>query len=127
LQNFVFANMPPSGLKTMIRAFEKVSFEKNAKIITQGDTGDYFYVIKVGQVGLPRQRQTSGRTRRSRSNLWGTLPSLFGAPCCDVHRHRHRQQCTVPRRSDHIPVHFAHANSMRPTRSNENCCRMLAF
>jgi cAMP-dependent protein kinase regulator len=79
LQNFVFADLKPSGLKTMIRAFEKVCFEKNAKIIKQGETGDYFYVIKEGQVDFLVNDQPMGEPAGP-GQTFGELSPLYSAP-----------------------------------------------
>ena len=79
LQNFVFSNIAESLLHTMIMAFEEVSLEPNATIITQGDVGDYFYVIKhgavqflVNSVPVPNLA-TAGQT-------FGELALLYHAP-----------------------------------------------
>lgn len=47
-KNFVFENMSQSELKPLIMAFEKSQVESGATIISQGDVGDYFYIIKEG-------------------------------------------------------------------------------
>ena len=80
LQNFVFSNISGSQLQTMIMAFEQVSFAPNATIITQGDVGDYFYVIRHGAVQFLVNDQVVGDVPATTGNTFGELALLYHAP-----------------------------------------------
>ncbi|KAI2494195.1 cAMP-dependent protein kinase regulator [Fragilaria crotonensis] len=82
LQNFVFSNINESQLKTMIMAFEQVSFPQNATVIQQGDVGDYFYVIRHGAVQfLKNNKAIPGQTEPATSGqTFGELALLYHAP-----------------------------------------------
>ncbi len=55
LQSPIFRTLPPSNLQQIIMNLEEVSFEKGAAIITQGEPGDCYYIIKKGKCLLTRQ------------------------------------------------------------------------
>ena len=79
LQNFVFSQMHPDEIKTMIAAFEKVSFNKDALVIKQGEEGDYFYVIESGKVGFTVNDKPVGEPAGP-GQTFGELALLYSAP-----------------------------------------------
>lgn len=76
--NFVFDNLSPDELKTMVRAFEKHSVPSGSDIITQGDMGDYFYVIHSGTVDFIVNDSNVGHAGTGKS--FGELALLYNAP-----------------------------------------------
>jgi hypothetical protein len=48
--NFVFENLSKKEIHPLILAFEPTSVESGKEIITQGDKGNYFYILKKGSV-----------------------------------------------------------------------------
>ena len=60
--NFVFDHLSPSKRDDMIGAFEPIMVKKGTKIITEGEQGDFFYVIGSGEV-------TFGALLRAKSKI----------------------------------------------------------
>ena len=52
LQSPLFSKVPPANIQMMFTIFEDVHFNAGDTIIQQGDSGDYFYVIKQGRVKI---------------------------------------------------------------------------
>lgn len=48
--NFLFKQLDDDSKKTVIAALQKKTFDKGYEIITQGDQGDFFYIIESGTV-----------------------------------------------------------------------------
>ena len=78
LKNFVFSNMSPKEMKTMVSAFEKQTIEAGTVIIKQGDTGDYFYVIESGTVTFEVNGKKVGTAPRG--HTFGELSLLYTCP-----------------------------------------------
>ena len=76
--NFVFDNLSPDELKTMVRAFEKHAVPSGSDVITQGDMGDYFYVIHDGTVDFIVNDNHVGSAGAGKS--FGELALLYNAP-----------------------------------------------
>ena len=76
--NFVFDNLSPDELNTMVRAFEKHAVASGCDIITQGDMGDYFYVIHSGTVDFIVNDNNVGHAGSGKS--FGELALLYNAP-----------------------------------------------
>ncbi|MBT3830776.1 MAG: cyclic nucleotide-binding domain-containing protein [Gammaproteobacteria bacterium] len=54
LSSPLFEFIPPSNIQTLFSKFEEKTYAKGDIVITQGDRGDYFYVIQKGRVKLER-------------------------------------------------------------------------
>lgn len=75
---FLFEQLSKAEMHKLTDALELVSFEPDEKIIKQGDTGDYFYVIYEGSVEYlvdGKQVGTSGK-----GNSFGELSLLYTTP-----------------------------------------------
>ena len=48
--NFLFQQLDKESKETVVAALKKMQFAPGTEIITQGDEGDYFYVIESGRV-----------------------------------------------------------------------------
>lgn len=77
-ESFVFASFPDKDLGTMVGAFEKTDVDKGAVIIQQGDTGDYFYVLKTGTVLFEVDGVDKGKAGSGAS--FGELALLYSSP-----------------------------------------------
>jgi len=55
LKSPIFKALPPQNLQQIIMGLEEVIVEKGEKIITQGEEGDFYYLIKKGQCLLSRK------------------------------------------------------------------------
>ncbi len=55
LKSPIFSNLPPANLQQIIIKLEEIEYEKGELIISQGDSGDFYYLIKHGQCLLSRK------------------------------------------------------------------------
>ena len=61
LKSPIFRALPPANLQQLLMSLEEVTFEKGESIIKQGDTGDYYYLIKKGQCLLSRKPSANAK------------------------------------------------------------------
>lgn len=59
LQTKAFHKIPPTNIQAMFLCMETVEFGPGEKIITQGEEGDYFYVIKSGRALVTRSTESN--------------------------------------------------------------------
>jgi len=76
--NFVFATLDGKDLDTMVAAFEEKKVGEGEAIITQGDVGDYFYVLKSGTVSFRVDGKNVGEAKKG--DAFGELALLYSAP-----------------------------------------------
>ena len=50
--NKLMKNLAPSDREQLMKAFKKVTFEKDSEIITQGKEGDSFFILYTGQCDI---------------------------------------------------------------------------
>lgn len=76
--NFLFQQLDTTSKKTVVAALTKKSFAKDTKIITQGDEGDYFYIIGSGSVDF----YVNGTNVNSSSegSSFGELALMYNSP-----------------------------------------------
>ncbi|KAM9913645.1 hypothetical protein OXX69_001402 [Metschnikowia pulcherrima] len=76
--NFLFQQLDSSAKSTVLSALIKKSFPKGTEIITQGDVGDYFYIIESGVVDFyvnGSKVNTSGD-----GSSFGELALMYNSP-----------------------------------------------
>lgn len=76
--NFLFRQLDANSKKTVIEALGKKEFKKGDEIITQGDEGDYFYIIESGTVDFyvnGNQVNSSGE-----GSSFGELALMYNSP-----------------------------------------------
>lgn len=56
LSSAIFAAVPPANIQRLFAKFEEVRFPAGAAVVTQGEPGDYFYVVKAGRCVVTRRR-----------------------------------------------------------------------
>jgi cAMP-dependent protein kinase regulator len=76
--NFVFSALSEREIKTIIDAFERIEVVPGDAVITQGEEGDYFYVIREGNLHYEVDGNTVGRARKGQS--FGELALLYTSP-----------------------------------------------
>lgn len=76
--NFVFANLAPKERRTLIDAMRMETVQPGTVIITQGETGDYFYVVEEGAVDFEVNGNKVGSCDRGGS--FGELALLYDCP-----------------------------------------------
>ena len=60
LSSPLFEFIPPANIQTLFSKFEEVTCEAGEVVITQGEKGDYFYVIQAGRAKV--ERTAGGKT-----------------------------------------------------------------
>ena len=76
--NFVFDSLEAPELSTLVKAFDKHSVKQGETIITQGETGDYFYIIQGGTVDFVVDGDVVGSAGPAQS--FGELALLYDCP-----------------------------------------------
>ena len=54
LSSPLFEFIPPSNIQTLFSRFEPIKYQAGDVVITQGEKGDYFYVIRAGEAKVER-------------------------------------------------------------------------
>lgn len=54
LSSPLFEFIPPANIQELFEKFEEVKFQKGDVVVTQGEPGDYFYVIRSGRLIVER-------------------------------------------------------------------------
>ena len=78
VHNFVFDQLAKSKRLDLIGAFEPIIVKKGTKIIEEGDTGDFFYVVSTGDVDFLIDGNKVGSVKEGGS--FGELALLYDAP-----------------------------------------------
>ena len=76
--NFVFAACSDRELRTIVDAFEQCDFSVDEKLIVEGDVGDYFYVLKTGNVRFEVHGKLVGHAGEGKT--FGELALLYSSP-----------------------------------------------
>jgi cAMP-dependent protein kinase regulator len=79
LKNFVFEGLSHQELVPLIGAFEKEPVEAGTKIITEGEEGDYFYIILSGAVEFSVKGKVVGAPATAGASF-GELALLYTCP-----------------------------------------------
>jgi cAMP-dependent protein kinase regulator len=77
-KNFVFTNLSEQQMKTILYAFERVEFSWGKEIIKQGEEGDYFYVIRQGNIHYEVDGVVMGSAGAGQS--FGELALVYASP-----------------------------------------------
>jgi cAMP-dependent protein kinase regulator len=76
--DFIFSSLHENELKPLIDAFEPCTFKAGDVIINQGDVGDYFYILKDGEVNCTVDGKIV-KTISERGSSFGDLSLLFSS------------------------------------------------
>ena len=76
--NFIFGGVSKAEMVLLLDAFEKHVAEVGTKIITEGEVGDYFYIIKGGKVEFTVQSESVGEAGPGKA--FGDLALLYDCP-----------------------------------------------
>jgi formylglycine-generating enzyme required for sulfatase activity/CRP-like cAMP-binding protein len=55
LQSQAFLQLPPSNIHQLLMRLEAVSFSAGDVVVSQGEDGDYFYIVKSGRLAVTRK------------------------------------------------------------------------
>jgi len=115
--NFVFMSLEMEDKDNVIDAFEKINVSKGRTIITEGEVGDYLYVIEKGNVDFSIAGSKVGSADEGES--FGDLALIYNCPraaTCVA-----RDKCSLWR-LDQVTYRKVVANNAR---ANENVKRNL--
>lgn len=76
--NFIFSETSSSQREQLLDAFEKYKVGKGTNIITEGEMGDYFYIIQSGNVTFTKSGVEVGKAGPGMS--FGDLALLYDSP-----------------------------------------------
>lgn len=76
--NFIFSEIAPFQREQLLDAFEKFAVSNGFKIITEGETGDYFYIVQTGGVQFTKKGVEVGKAGPGMS--FGDLALLYDSP-----------------------------------------------
>ena len=77
--NKLMKNLAPSDREQLMKAFKKVTFEKDSEIITQGKEGDSFFILYTGQCDISVKGKGTVM-KATKGVAFGELALLQGAP-----------------------------------------------
>lgn len=77
-KNYIFSDLSYVQLKPLVKAFERIKVEEKEAIITQGDDGDYFYIVESGEVQFEVNGTVVGKAGQGAS--FGELALIYSSP-----------------------------------------------
>jgi CRP-like cAMP-binding protein len=77
-ENFIFGDMSQKERSMLIEAMQKQKAKKGETIITQGDVGDFFYILEVGTIKFVADGKDVGSCGKGAS--FGELALLYDCP-----------------------------------------------
>ena len=63
LQSSIFFQVPPANIQELFTRMESVTLSKGEKVISQGEPGDFYYVINKGRVVVTRTSPTGSELK----------------------------------------------------------------
>lgn len=76
--NFIFSGVDQAELVNLLNAFEAYSAASDETIITEGEVGDFFYILQHGSVAFSVKGQKVGEAKEGSS--FGDLALLYNCP-----------------------------------------------
>ena len=77
-ENFIFSDLSRKQRKMLVQAMQKQTARKGETIITQGDVGDFFYILEVGKINFVADGKDVGSCGKGAS--FGELALLYDCP-----------------------------------------------
>lgn len=77
-KNFLFSNLDEDSLHSVLSCLQEKRVTSGTEIITQGDEGDYFYVLESGQVEIIKDGSSIATSGPGSS--FGELALMYNAP-----------------------------------------------
>ncbi|MGD0961924.1 MAG: cyclic nucleotide-binding domain-containing protein [Methylomonas sp.] len=84
LMSPIFRMLPPANLQKVLMSVREVSYKAGDKIFSQGEEGDYFYIIKKGQCIITRRPSANAKEVKlatfSEQDVFGEDALISGEP-----------------------------------------------
>lgn len=81
-KSFLFAALEPKDMEVILMAMKEAAFEAGAKIITEGEDGDYLFVIEVGSPVCKKLIEGEQKVVKecAPGDVFGELALLYNCP-----------------------------------------------
>jgi len=81
-KSFMFSNLEDKDMEVVIMAMKEVDFEKDKKVIEEGESGDYLFVIETGSLDCTKSIDGEEKVVRSVNpgDVFGELALLYNCP-----------------------------------------------
>lgn len=82
LKSFMFSELEPNDLETILNAMKEATFEQGKKVITEGEDGDYLFVIEKGALDCIKVINGEEKVVKtcSQGDVFGELALLYNCP-----------------------------------------------
>jgi len=79
-KSFIFETIDDKNLEILVKAMHKVELKDGEKIITEGENGDYLFVVDEGKLDCHKEGSTDVLKACSSGDIFGELALLYNAP-----------------------------------------------
>jgi cAMP-dependent protein kinase regulator len=79
-KSFIFETIDDKNLEILVKAMHKVELKDGEKIITEGENGDYLFVVDEGKLDCHKDKSTDVLKTCSSGDIFGELALLYNAP-----------------------------------------------
>jgi len=79
-KSFIFENIDEKNLEILVKAMHKVEIKDGEKIITEGENGDYLFVVDEGKLDCHKEKSTDVLKTCVGGDIFGELALLYNAP-----------------------------------------------
>jgi len=79
-KSFIFETIDEKNLEILVKAMHKVEVEDGKKLITEGENGDYLFVVDEGKLDCHKEGSTDVLKTCVGGDIFGELALLYNAP-----------------------------------------------
>jgi len=79
-KSFIFESIDDKNLDILVKAMHKVELSDGEKIITEGENGDYLFVVDEGKLDCHKDKSTDILKTCVGGDIFGELALLYNAP-----------------------------------------------
>jgi len=79
-KSFIFETIDEKNLEILVKAMHKVELKDGEKIITEGENGDYLFVVDEGKLDCHKDKSTDVLKTCVGGDIFGELALLYNAP-----------------------------------------------
>jgi cAMP-dependent protein kinase regulator len=79
-KSFIFEMIDDKNLEILVKAMHKVEVGDGEKLITEGENGDYLFVVDEGKLECHKDKSTDVLKTCSSGDIFGELALLYNAP-----------------------------------------------
>jgi cAMP-dependent protein kinase regulator len=79
-KSFIFETIDEKNLEILVNAMHKVEVEDGKKLITEGENGDYLFVVDEGKLDCHKEGSTDVLKTCVGGDIFGELALLYNAP-----------------------------------------------